>query len=358
MNRRQLDDDMIETCIGVDRADASAPLRKRLLKNLMTEAAELGLTIYGLIHRQDEISLDISIGDSRENNAPGELSLSITNDCVKIEDLTINKFSVFNCGISDSFVHCSQYCMKKFGWHNYSYSNYCSPSGVFDFKLSMLANWLKKLNATADAIAHTKKQIEKTRKIVEIQADRLHSALEVLSSSFEAKLPELKCKFQWFPEQKSFGFWLYNVEIPVMTSFPVRHSLKYIFKPAEEYTKFSPADMICYNLTRKQLDEQNPKPVRMFTSEKCIKPNVVAQNKFFEYVIYFVYDEAKSNWRCTAPTVLPNFKLKANLQPDQIENWAESLIAAEMKGYEALKDYEDRMKLMTGETYGQWLDAG
>lgn len=96
----------------------------------------------------------------------------------------------------------------------------------------------------------------------------------------------------------------------------------------------------------------------MFTVEKCVKPDRAKIQTKFEYVIWFVYDEAKSNWLCKAPTYLQGFKRQTNLVPEQIENWVGALIAAEMKGYEILKDYEDRMKQLAGETYGRWRCAG
>lgn len=203
MLRQRIDDAAIETYINAVKTSDSAAARKQFLKNLLAEADKLGLTVYGQDNLIGYLLLDISIGDSLGFNAPGKLTLIVMNHCVEIENLTINKFSVADCEMRDSFVNCPQSGLKKFGWHNYSGHNYRSPNDVFDFKLAMLPNWLKKLSKTADAIARAKKQIEKTRKIAEIQADMLQGTLEALSSSVQAQLPELKCCIQRFPEQRS-----------------------------------------------------------------------------------------------------------------------------------------------------------
>lgn len=255
MLRQRIDDAAIETYINAVKTSDSAAARKQFLKNLLAEADKLGLTVYGQDNLIGHLLLDISIGDSLEINAPGELSLTVMNNCVKIENLKINKFSVADCEMRDSFVNCPQSGLKKFGWRNYSGHNYCSPNDMFDFKLSMLPNWLKKLSETADAIARAKKQIEKTRKIAEIQADMLQGTLEALPSSVQAQLPELKCCIQRFPEQRSFGLWLYNVEVDrPKPSFDDPY--KFIFKPGEEYTKFSPDDRVYLETTRRMLDKK------------------------------------------------------------------------------------------------------
>lgn len=355
MFRQRIDDAAIKAYISTVKTSDSAPVKKQFLKNLLAEADELGLTVYGQDNLIGHLLLDISIGDSLDQNAPGELSLTVMNNCVKIENLKINKFRVANCEIRDSFVNCLQSDLKKFGWLKYDGRNYCSPNDVFDFKLSMLPNWLKELSETAGAIARAKKQIEKTRQIAEIQADRLQGTLEALTDSVQAKLPELKCCVRQFPEQRSFGLWLYNVEV-TMPNLRISDSFKFIFKPGEEYAKFSPDDRIYFETTRRMLDEKKLKPVRMFTVEKCVKPDIKKIQTKFEYVIWFVYDEAESNWRCSAPTSLPDFKKQLNLAPEQIENWVETLIDAEMQGYEILKDYEDRMNPLIGGTYGKWLN--
>lgn len=357
MFRQQIDADAIEAYINANKASDIAPARKQFLKNLLAEADKLGLTVYGQDNRLGHLILDISIGDSLDQNAPGELSLTVMNNCVKIENLTINKFSVSDCVMHDTFVHCPQSGLKKFGWRPNDRNNYCSPNDVFDFKLAMLPNWLKKLSETAEAIARVKKQIAKTVKIAEIQADRLQGILEALSVAIQAKLPELKCCVQRFPEQRSFGLWLYNVEVDRLKP-GFDDPYKFIFKPAEEYAKFSPDDRVYLETTRRMLDEKKLKPVRMFTVEKCVKPDIKKIQTKFEYAIWFVYDESESNWACNAPTSLPNFKQRANLSPEKIGNWVETLIDAEMQGYEILKDYEDRMTLLAGGTYGRWLVNG
>lgn len=351
MYRRQLDANLIETYFSAPAADGQfAPAKKQLLKRLLAEAGKLGLSVYGFAYTNG-IRLDISIGDSMAENAPGELSLTVMDDCVKFENLTINKFYVDRGRICDKPKSCSQACMEKFGWYNYSGHNYCSLAGHFDFALSMLPNWLKKLNAMADAIVLAKAQITKSNKIAEIKADHMRGILESVAASIEEKLPELKCKLKHFLEQKSFGLWLYNVEID-RTMHGVSVPLGLVFKPAEEYTRFSPSDIVFLGMTRRQLEEQNLKPVRMFTIEKCVKPSVVGQHKL-EYVVWFVYDES-GDWRCKSPTALPGFENSVILPTEQIKAWVSAMIDAEIGGYSVFKDYEDRMKLLAGEKYGRW----